>query len=134
EPGLPDAGEVRPVPVLRDVIPALQLRWRPQRGDHHLDVGQQEDDADQVGSHADDQQAWCQPPASALATQGKRGLCRGSGSYDSAHVTWSLQRVTFRNTRTTTITSPKLITDMAADSPMNACFNWNMNTVVVAVS
>jgi len=32
------------------------------------------------------------------------------------------------------ITNPKLITDMAADSPMNACLSWNMNTVLVAVS
>jgi hypothetical protein len=55
EAARPDAGEVGKGPVTGDVIAIQQLGVRPQRGDHHFRVRQQEDDRDDVREASEDQ-------------------------------------------------------------------------------
>ena len=102
------------------VLPYLEMlitAVRPQRGDDHLDVRQQEDQRDDVR----DQRENDPPAGTGTAPDGttrRGGRSRDRIGEDRHADTCSRHRVARRNSATSRITSPKLMTDMAADSPM----------------
>ena len=69
----PHAGQVRPGPVVRQVVTVQQFPLRAQRGDQHLQVGEQEDDGDQVGGRRDDRRPDGGEPARPPAPPRLRG-------------------------------------------------------------
>src|SRR5262249_46747808 len=83
ERGAPHVGQVRPGEVVRQVVRLVELTLRPDRGDQHLEVGQQENDGDQVGDGSDDRGPQRrQPPGRAGGGRPGRGrLAGGGGAY-----------------------------------------------------
>ena len=86
ERGAPHVGEVGPGEVVRQVVRLVELALRPHRRDQHLEIGQHEDDGDDVGGGRDDRRPQRREPVpGAGGGRLRRGLLAG-GNRAHGHV------------------------------------------------